>query len=309
VARQTEKDRAEHHALLVVGLAEVSLPDTSALEALSIEEPRRKALVAQREAEERELGAAQAVAKLLAGQAAVLEAARPEAALGADLDREAALEWASQLADEARGQRQEGADLQARLDLDDRTRDRNRELNEELVVRGKAAGLWQRLHELIGRNDGGAFQRFAQILNLAELIVGANAHLARLSDRYELTSARDDEGRPSLAFAVIDHYQGSIVRPVSTLSGGETFLVSMALALALGQFRSVRMPIETLLLDEGFGTLDRDTQDVAMDALGRLQDSGIQVGIISHVEGLRERIPAQVLVEVQGDGRSSIRVV
>ena len=80
------------------------------------------------------------------------------------------LEWASQLADEARGQRQEGADLQARLDLDERTRDRNRELNEELVVRGKAAGLWQRLHELIGRNDGGAFQRFATSLGRSQLL-------------------------------------------------------------------------------------------------------------------------------------------
>jgi len=145
--------------------------------------------------------------------------------------REAALEWVDQLGVVAAQLRQEGADLQARLDLDDRTKERNRTLHDQLLGRRKTAAVWQRLHDLIGTGDGAAFQKFAQILNLGELILGANAHLARLSDRYELTPATDDAGRPSLAFAVIDHYQGSLARPISTLSGGETFLVSMCFSL------------------------------------------------------------------------------
>lgn len=309
VCQQADQASEQHHVALVAGLAELGLPDVSALEAAFIADPQRGILLEQRESEIRELEAARAVAELLLKQSADLEMARPEAAVAGGGDRQAALEWAQQLFLRAVELRRRTADFQARLDLDDRTRARNRDLHDQLAVRTERAVVWRRLHELIGKGEGAAFQKFAQILNLGELILGANAHLARLSERYELTPATDDEGRPGLAFAVIDHNLGSVVRPISTLSGGETFLVSMALALALGQFRSVRMPIETLLLDEGFGTLDRDTQDVAMNALSRLQDSGIQVGIISHVEGLRDRIPAQVQIEVQGDGHSLIRVV
>jgi exonuclease SbcC len=94
---------------------------------------------------------------------------------------------------------------------------------------------------------------------------------------------------------------------LTTLSGGETFLVSLALALALADYRAVEMPIETLLLDEGFGTLDTDTLNTAMDALERLQARGTQIGIISHLGGLRERIEARIVVDKVGNGRSEIR--
>jgi len=203
---------------------------------------------------------------------------------------------------------QEHADARSVLDLDDEHRRRHRDLlAEERRARARAE-VWQRLHRLIGVGDGQAFKNFAQILNLGELIGKANHHLARLSDRYRLTPALDDEGRPRLSFAVVDRYQADEQRPLTTLSGGETFLVSLSLALALADFRTVRMPIETLLLDEGFGTLDHATLDVAMSALDRLQAGGTQVGIISHVEALKARVPAQVLVEPVGDGRSVVRV-
>ena len=167
---------------------------------------------------------------------------------------------------------------------------------------------WDRLHALIGVRDGDVFKRFAQTLNLAELIDRANAHLERLAPRYRLTGATTVAGEARLAFAVRDAFQADTVRPVSTLSGGETFLVSLALALGLASYRTVRMPIETLLLDEGFGTLDPATLQVAMGALEALNASGMQVGIISHVEALKERILSRVVLERVGNGRSTLRI-
>ena len=167
--------------------------------------------------------------------------------------------------------------------------------------------IWRSLHELIGVGDGERFKEFAQILNLQELIDKANARLKWLAPRYSLTVARTPEGLPRLSFAVRDAHFADAERPPTTLSGGETFLVSLALALALADYRAVEMPIETLLLDEGFGTLDNDTLNTAMDALERLQARGTQIGIISHLTGLRERIEARIVVGKLGNGRSEIR--
>ena len=167
--------------------------------------------------------------------------------------------------------------------------------------------IWQSLHNLIGKNNGEQFKEFAQILNLQELIDKANARLRWLAPRYSLTVARDAEGLPRLSFLVRDAHFADAERPPTTLSGGETFLVSLALALALADYRAVEMPIETLLLDEGFGTLDTDTLNTAMDALERLQARGTQIGIISHLGGLRERIEARIVVGKLGNGRSEIR--
>ena len=167
--------------------------------------------------------------------------------------------------------------------------------------------IWQSLHNLIGKNNGEQFKLFAQILNLQELIDKANARLRWLAPRYSLTVAQDSEGLPRLSFMVRDAHFADAERPPTTLSGGETFLVSLALALALADYRAVEMPIETLLLDEGFGTLDTDTLNTAMDALERLQARGTQIGIISHLGGLRERIEARIVVGKLGNGRSEIR--
>ncbi|BDU72275.1 AAA family ATPase [Mesoterricola silvestris] len=175
----------------------------------------------------------------------------------------------------------------------------------------RAFELWNRLHLLIGVNNGSVFKRFAQLLNLQDLLAKANAKLERLRPRYALVPARDPDGQEALAFAVRDGNHANQERPVTTLSGGETFLVSLALALALADYRTVRMPVETLLLDEGFGTLDHRTLE---EVLGILKGLGgtlgrrTQVGIISHVETLREAIPARILVEPSAPGRSSVRV-
>ena len=203
--------------------------------------------------------------------------------------------------------------------------------------------LWQRLHDLIGVRDGDAFRQFAQALNLDELIGRANEHLAQLSPRYLLARTPPRDGEYTLSFAVRDEWHGGELRPVHTLSGGETFIVSGALAhaladprpvgvplgtrqraqgvgaldhptrhgalaLALADQRSVRLPIETLLLDEGFGALDNDTLDVAMAAIESLHARGMQVGIITHVAALRDRVDARVIVEPVGAGRSRVRI-
>ncbi|MBS1941093.1 MAG: hypothetical protein JST38_09470 [Bacteroidetes bacterium] len=167
--------------------------------------------------------------------------------------------------------------------------------------------LWTRMKGLIGTNEGEAFRRFAQVLNLRDLLAKANARLQRLRDRYRLVPAMGSEGE-RLAFAVVDAAHAGEVRPVSTLSGGETFLVSLSLALALADYRTVRMPIETLLLDEGFGTLDPATLADVLGTLGALTSQGTQVGIISHVEALKEKIPARIQIESLGAGRSRVVV-
>ena len=163
------------------------------------------------------------------------------------------------------------------------------------------------IHKLIGVNDGDSFRQFAQILNLQELIDRANARLRWLNPRYSLVTGLDKDDQPRLGFAVRDSHYAQKERPLTTLSGGETFIVSLALALALADFRTIDMPIETLLLDEGLGTLDSEVLSTVMGALERLHGGGTQIGIISHVEGLKERVEARIVVEKQGGGRSWLR--
>jgi exonuclease SbcC len=173
----------------------------------------------------------------------------------------------------------------------------------------KELNLWTRIHKLIGENDGAAFQKYAQILNLEDLLSRANVRLEKLRPRFRLVPARGPDGQlRRLAFAVCDSAHANEERPINTLSGGETFLVSLALALALADYRTVKMPIETLLLDEGFGTLDPKTLDEVMGVLSNLTAAGTQIGIISHVEGLKERIPARILIEPISPGRSTVRL-
>jgi exonuclease SbcC len=176
---------------------------------------------------------------------------------------------------------------------------------ENLAAAQAQARVWQQLHSLIGKGDGKAFKIFAQALNLNKLLGKANVHLKRLAERYELVPRLED-GLPTLEFDLSDLWQiGQRVAPQS-LSGGERFLVSLALALGLSDFRSVKMPIETLLLDEGFGTLDPQTLSVALAALSQLQSDGRQVGIISHVVGLRDRVEARIEIRPLGGGRSEV---
>lgn len=173
-------------------------------------------------------------------------------------------------------------------------------------IAGQAAetDIWQRLDSLIGSAKGDKFRKFAQGLTLDHLLHLANRHLAHLHGRYLLRRKNTGE----LELDIVDGWQGDAARDTRTLSGGESFLVSLALALALSDLVSHKTSIDSLFLDEGFGTLDSDTLEIALNALDTLNASGKMIGVISHVEGLKERITAQIRVD-KGGGIGHSRLI
>jgi exonuclease SbcC len=161
------------------------------------------------------------------------------------------------------------------------------------IASEKAAFEWlDDLNGLIGSSDGARFRRYAQSVTLDHLVWLANRHLSTLHGRYQLKRQKGE----GLFLEVIDGWQGDISRDTKTLSGGESFLVSLALAVSLSELVSHKTSIDSLFLDEGFGTLDSETLDIALDALDRLNSTGKTIGVISHVEALKERIPVQLNV-------------
>ncbi|HYH95550.1 AAA family ATPase [Hyalangium sp.] len=205
---------------------------------------------------------------------------------------------------EAESHRAAAARSKARLDQDDEARRRYGAEAQALEDRRRAAEVWKTLHELIGSADGKKFKVFAQSLTLDALLLHANAHLEELARRYRLMRVPGYD----LDLQVVDQDMGDETRGLASLSGGESFLVSLALALGLASLSSETTQVETLFIDEGFGTLDPETLEVALATLDALQATGRQVGIISHVSGLAERIGAQVRVVKQGGGRSRLVV-
>jgi DNA repair protein SbcC/Rad50 len=193
-------------------------------------------------------------------------------------------------------------DLRVQLGADDRVRRQRAELQPRLVAAEHTHGVNQALDDLIGSSSGDEFAVFAQGLTLDLLLLEANRRLAELARRYRLQ--RNPEAK--LDFVVVDLDLGGTRRSVQTLSGGETFLVSLALALALATLAAPRSRVETLFLDEGFGTLDAPSLEIALGALDSLQATGCQVGVISHVDGIAERIGAQVVVQPEGGGQSRV---
>ena len=190
------------------------------------------------------------------------------------------------------------------------TEEENRGRFEEIVTglerQRQEHRKWELLKQYIGDASGNMFSTFAQSLTLSNLIGLANARLSKLSDRYILEKPRND----SDGLYVLDTYQGNQSRAVSTLSGGETFTVSLALALALSDLASRNVRIESLFIDEGFGTLDAETLESAVSILERLQEeSSKTVGVISHRQEMKERIPVQIQVEKGIDGNSNIQLV
>lgn len=164
---------------------------------------------------------------------------------------------------------------------------------------------WDRLCRIFGDDKGKNFRNIAQSFVLKELLNGANFYLRRLTDRYELECQSG-----SLTILLRDFYQGGTARPACTLSGGESFLISLSLALGLSSLNRQSLSVNTLFIDEGFGTLSSDYLNTVMDTLEKLhQMGGKKVGIISHVEGLKERIKTQIQVRRIDNSRSEIRTV
>jgi exonuclease SbcC len=191
-----------------------------------------------------------------------------------------------------------------RLRADDRARELRAAAAAELDAAEAAAGVDRALADLIGSHDGKAFRSFAQSLTLDALLVVANDHLHQLAPRYQLERVPGHD----LELQIVDRDLGDEVRSVSSLSGGESFLVSLALALALSSVSARNVRVRTLLIDEGFGTLDPGALDTALSVLDALQATGCQVGIISHVPGLIERVAAHVVVRPLGGGRSAVEI-
>lgn len=198
---------------------------------------------------------------------------------------------------------QRQGEIRAQLQGDEQRRQNQQALFAAIATQEGEHELWQHLNGLIGSADGAKYRKFAQGLTLDHLVHLANRQLERLHGRYLL--ARKSVGE--LELEVIDTWQADVARDTRTLSGGESFLVSLALALALSDLVSHKTSIDSLFLDEGFGTLDGETLEIALDALDSLNASGKMIGIISHVEALKERIPVQLKVSKgHGMGYSSL---
>lgn len=162
----------------------------------------------------------------------------------------------------------------------------------------KDALVWQTLSGFIGCRTGKKYRDYVQELTLDALLYLANEYLAKITDRYSLVRGEN------LVINIADFYQGGTHRPSKTLSGGEVFLVSLSLALGLAAINSQNVQIDSLFLDEGFGTLDEETLEVALNALEKLQEQGKMIGIISHVGALKERIATKIMVNKQSAGVS-----
>lgn len=198
--------------------------------------------------------------------------------------------------------------LQLTLAQDDAKRRQSQAMLAEIEKQEAIEQRWSRMSDLIGSADGKKFRNYAQQFTLDVLLGYANAHLNHLARRYQLERI-NNPASPSLALLVRDQDMGGEMRSVHSLSGGESFLVSLALALGLASLSSNRVRVESLFIDEGFGSLDAETLRVAMDALDGLQAMGRKVGVISHVQEMTERIATKILVQPSAGGRSTITVM
>ncbi|CAI8749764.1 Nuclease SbcCD subunit C [Pseudomonas sp. IT-P12] len=195
------------------------------------------------------------------------------------------------------------AELRAEQAEDQRRQNANQALAQQIAQAYAEYQRWARLSALIGSATGDTFRKIAQAYNLDLLVHHANVQLRQLVRRYRLK-----RGGSMLGLLVMDTEMGDELRSVHSLSGGETFLVSLALALGLASMASSTLKIESLFIDEGFGSLDPESLQLAMDALDGLQAQGRKVAVISHVQEMHERIPVQIQVQRQGNGLSTLEV-
>lgn len=187
---------------------------------------------------------------------------------------------------------------------DDLRRSALKSLQTQIAKAQAQADVWTAVNAAVGSRNGDKFARIAQSVTLALLVERANHHLADLKPRYRLMT-----GGGELGLHIVDRDMADEIRSTRSLSGGERFLVSLALALALSGMGQHGGLAATLFIDEGFGSLDADSLDVAMDALEALQAQGRTIGVISHVEAMKDRIPVQIRVSRRGAGASRVELV
>ena len=200
--------------------------------------------------------------------------------------------------------RDERVKIATELEIDRGNRESVADLQSELRKRSEVAIKWANLSAAIGSADGKAFKIIAQQFTLEALLLEANRELSIITSRYSLRMLGE-----SMHFGVVDHESFDELRPVHTLSGGETFIVSLALALGLSRMAGGELSVESLFIDEGFGTLDSDALRCVMTALSQLHAQGRKVGLITHVEEMKEQIPVRIEVSRLGQGASRVEVV
>ncbi len=219
-----------------------------------------------------------------------------------DRPREELDETLAELRDAFRAEQEAVGSLRQKLRDNQMVKLAHRERTEAVEAQRRECRRWNDLHDLIGSADGKKYRNFVQVLTFEIMIEHANRQLRRMTDRYLLLRDADQP----LELDVIDNYQAGEIRSTKNLSGGESFIVSLALALGLSQMASKTVRVDSLFLDEGFGTLDEDTLDTALDTLAGLHRDGKLIGVISHVQALKERIGTQIQVSPGTGGRSVI---
>ncbi len=197
---------------------------------------------------------------------------------------------------------QEVGRIQSKLADNESLKQRQQARAQAIEAQKQECSRWDKLHQLIGSADGKKFRNFAQGLTFEMMVGHANRQLQKMTDRYLLIR---DDAQP-LELNVVDNYQAGEIRSTKNLSGGESFIVSLSLALGLSHMASKNVRVDSLFLDEGFGTLDEEALETALEALSGLQQGGKLIGVISHVSGLKERISTQIQVSPQTGGRSVI---
>jgi exonuclease SbcC len=191
---------------------------------------------------------------------------------------------------------------------DEEIKNRNQEIYKKIADQEIICDVWKELFRIIG-NSKDAFNVYVQRLTLKHLLDLANIHLLKLNKRYSLKMEEVYKPKEELNFNLIDHYQTDQARLVDTSSGGEKFIISLALALGLSDLASKNVKIDSLFIDEGFGTLDNNTLETVIATLETLQSQGKLIGIISHVENLKERIPTQIKITKKSNGISTVALL
>ena len=194
------------------------------------------------------------------------------------------------------------AGLKHKLKENTAAQDRIKEKQSAIEAQKEECHRWEKLHGLIGSADGKKYRNFAQGLTFELMVSHANRQLEKMTDRYLLIR---DEQRP-LELNVVDNYQAGEIRSTKNLSGGESFVVSLTLALGLSKMASRKVRVDSLFLDEGFGSLDEEALETALETLSGLQQDGKLIGIISHVSALKDRISTQMNITPVSGGRSSL---
>ncbi|ELY3465599.1 exonuclease subunit SbcC [Cronobacter universalis] len=283
-------------------LAASPFADKAAFLVALLDDAARSQLEAQKQRLERERETQQT---LLAQARQALErhlGARP-ASLDEQADAQQSEALLTAVTEQLRDNTTRQGELRQQLRQDEESRTQLAALLGQIDEARRDADEWGQLNHLVGSQKGDKFRKFAQGLTLDNLVWLANNQLTRLHGRYLLKRKLSED----LELEVVDTWQADAVRDTRTLSGGESFLVSLALALALSDLVSHKTRIDSLFLDEGFGTLDAQTLDTALDALDALNASGKTIGVISHVEAMKERIPVQIKVrKINGLGVSRL---